>query len=390
MALASLLRPLPQWLSGPAPEQDSVLLTQLTLVRNLADFSFVERCGADERQGIEERVLSALESLNLLATGEYFRLREIDSMTARVLAERRLLSVELLNAKGPSGLYVSQDQGASIMVNGAAHLCLRVVMPGLQLQEAWMRLSALDDALASVLDYAWNETLGFLTGDIRLLGTGLKAGLLMHLPGTAWANQMALAKQSAANNRLLLEGLRPGPLSEMRAARRTQNEGVSVEQVRDQALFTNVDGAITGQTSAAVGDLYHLVNQGTLGESEDEILFHLRHTAQALLTRESDAREELRTGAALATEDRVGRAHGVACGARLLGFGESLALLSSLRYGASAGLLKLPVQDMTDILLRAQAGHLQMARGQALDALNLTIERAELFRGRFSGATLER
>lgn len=38
MALASLLRPQPQWLSGPAPEQDSVLLTQLTLVRNLADF----------------------------------------------------------------------------------------------------------------------------------------------------------------------------------------------------------------------------------------------------------------------------------------------------------------------------------------------------------------
>ena len=46
----------------------------------------------------------------------------------------------------------------------------------------------------------------------------------------------------------------------------------------------------------------------------------------------------------------------------------------------------MPVPAMTEMLLRGQAGHLQMARGQALDALGLTVERAELFRARFGGA----
>lgn len=127
------------------------------------------------------------------------------------------------------------------MVNGAAHLCLRVVMPGLQLQEAWMRLSsALDDAL-SVLDYAWNETLGFLTGDIRLLGTGLKAGFwLMHLPGTAWRTRWRWRSNPPRTTACCWRACGPGrsPKCAPRDAPRT--EGVSVEQVRDQALFTAI------------------------------------------------------------------------------------------------------------------------------------------------------
>lgn len=385
MPVTAVLQPEPSWVKSAAPEQDTVVLTQLTLVRNLADFPFTERCSADERQSVEERALAAFESINLFGSGDYLRLRELDSVSARVLAERRLISVELLNAKGPTGVYISKDQSLCIMVNGAGHLSLRVLAPGLQLQEAWMRLSALDDALGSVLDFAWDTGLGFLTGDVRLLGTGLKAGLLLHLPAISWANQIGTAKQTAASHRLLLEGLRSGPLSEGRVLRRSQAEGLHIEQVRDQALFTNFDGAITGQTAA--GDLYYLVNQGTLGESEEEILFHLRHTAATLLTREHDAREELKTSMPLATEDRIGRAHGIARGARLLGFSESLTLLSSLRYGACTGQLDTPLPEMTETLLRAQAGHLQMARGQALDALGLTVERAELFRTRFGSAT---
>lgn len=381
----TLLSPQPAWLAGAAPSQECVLLSQVTLVRNLADLPFVERCGSDERQAVEERVLAAFDSVNLLSGGEYLRIRELDPVSARVIAERRLASVELLNGKGPTGVYVSRDQGLSIMVNGAGHLCLRAILPGLQLQEAWLRISALDDALGSVLDFAWQEKLGFLTGDLRHVGTGLKAGLLMHLPATTWSSQLPAARTTAAAHRLLLDGIRPGPLADGRTARRSTAEGVQLEQVRDQALFTDFGGAIGGQGTTATGDLYYLVNSGTLGESEDEILFHARHTAAALLTREQDARDELRANTPLAVEDRVGRAQGVASGARLLGFGESLTLLSNLRYGATTGLLDMPAAAMTELLIQSQAGHLQMARGQALDALGLTVERANLFRGRFGG-----
>lgn len=386
MQAANLLTPLPAWASTAAPEDDCAVLTQLTLVRNLSDFPFPERCTVEERQSVEDRVLGALESVNLLSTGEYLRIRGLDAVTARVLAERRLLTTELLNAKGPAGLFVGPDQGISIMVNSVGHLCLRVIAPGLQLDEAWRRLSAMDDALGSVLDFAWDERLGFLTSDIGRIGTGLKAGLLLHLPATSWNNQSAAAKQAAAERRLVLEGIRPGPLAEGRPSRRLTIGGITVEQVRDQALFTDFDGAITTPGGAPTGDLYLLVNRGTLGEAEEEILFHLRHTAMELVAAERESREGMRANALITLEDRVGRAHGVASGARLLGFAEALALLSTLRLGAATDLFADRPGNMTDLLLRAQAGHLQAVKGQQLDGLNLTMDRAELFRKRFGAA----
>lgn len=386
MPATKLLAPLPSWVGASEPEGDCVLLTQLSLVRNLSDFPFPDRCTAEERTSVLERVLSAFESINLLASGEFLPIKGLDDISARLLAERRLLTIELLHAKSSAGLYVSKDQCLSISINSIGHVCMRALAPGLQLQEAWQRLSALDDALGSVLDFAWDERLGFLTGEISRVGTGLKAGVLMHLPTTTWANQTGQAKQAAASRRLLLEGLRPGPIPEGRSARRAAMGGVSAEQVRDQALFTNFDGAITGNTGAAVGDLYFLVNRGTLGEAEEEILFHVRHTAMELLAAERDEREKLGAASLVSLEDRVGRAHGVARGARLLGFSEALALLSTLRVGSAAGLLLAPMHELTELLLRSQAGHLQAAKGQALDAVNLTIGRADLFRGRFGAA----
>lgn len=386
MLATKILEPIPAWATASSSEGDCVLLTQLSLVRNLSDFPFPDRCTAEERASVLERVLAAFESINLLSVGEFFPIRGLNDVSARLLAERRLLTIELLHAKSSAGLYVSNDQSLSISVNSTGHLCLRALAPGLQLQEAWQRLSALDDALGSVLDFAWDERLGFLTGDIARVGTGLKAGLLMHLPATSWGNQAGDAKQAAATRRLILEGIRPGPIPEGRSTRRTSLGGVNAEQVRDQALFTNFDGAVTGSSGAAAGDLYFLVNRGTLGEAEEEILFHVRHTALELMAGEREARENLRAASLVALEDRVGRAHGVARGARLLGFTEALALLSTLRVGSATDLLLTPMHELTELLLRSQAGHLQAAKGQALDAVNLTIERADLFRGRF-GAT---
>lgn len=386
MPSAGLLTPLPAWATATAPEGDCVLLTQLTLVRNLADFPFPDRCSTDERLRVEERILAALESVNLLSRGEYFSVRELDAVAARVLSERRLAPLELLSAKAPRGIFVDKAQDLAVVINSTGHLCIRLLLPGMQLQEAWQRLSALDDALGSVLDFAWDEKLGFLTSELGLLGTGLKAGLLMHFPAAGLNSDLTDYRQTAATHRLALEGLRPGQPAESRPARRSSAAaGPPAEQVRDQSLYTDIEGAITSHGGVGAGDLYFLVNRGTLGESEEEILFHLRHTATELMTKERAAREALRESTALTLADRIGRAHGVARGAQLLGFAEALVLLSSLRLGALTGMLDMRPEKLGALLLSAQAGHLQMAHGQPLDGPQLTVERAALFRARFDG-----
>ena len=123
-----------------------------------------------------------LDSLSLLA-GQYLSMASLPRRDAHALAERRLISFEHARGKAHTGVYVSDDQCTSIAVNGSDHLCITVLASGLQLQEAWTRLNVQDDILAGSLDCAYDRRFGYLTASLGHVGTGLKAGVVLHLPG---------------------------------------------------------------------------------------------------------------------------------------------------------------------------------------------------------------
>lgn len=337
-----------QWLSGDGPDADLAVMCQCRLVRNLADYPFPAQCTDDEKHAIEERLVSVLDSLNLLATGTYWSLDSLDAREKRFLVERRLITSELLNGTGARGVYIADDQSLSISVNDENHVTVLALASGIQLQEVWVRVNLIDDTLAGVLDFAFNERLGYLTTSIADLGTGLKASILLHLPGLVMAGGMTRIEELIHEKRHALEELYP-PKSE------------------------------------APGDLFQLVNLCTLGRSEEETVFHVKHMATELITQEKEARTQILSQAPFQLEDRVGRALGLARGARLLAFTEALTVLSSLRLGVSNGLLdRFSLCCLNDVFMSSQNAHIEMRSGRDCDELTLSAERADLFRARFA------
>jgi len=384
MPTDTLLAESPRWISERGAEADCTVLTQLSLVRNLADFPFPDRCSAAECANIEDRVLAAFESINLLSSGEYYPLREIPALKARVLAERRLLTLELMHARHPGGIFVSKDQSLSILVNASEHITIRAIGGGQQLAEVWQRINTLDDALGSVLDYAFHEKLGFLAAGASHLGTGLKAAVLLHLPGLGAQGALGALVDQTATQRLIFQGVRPGVRPDSRTFRRQPAAGAP-EPIGDQSLFTDLLGAVLAPVNASPGELYLLVNQGSLGESEEEILFHVRHSASSIIAAERAVRDLLLGDQRIATEDRIGRARGIAAGARQLSFAEGLSLLSSLRLGIGLEMLEgLSLTQLNRLLLDSQAGHLQAANEGNVETASLSAARANLFRARIN------
>lgn len=337
-----------QWLAGDGPEADVAVYCQCRLVRNLADFPFCDHCTDDEKRMIEERLVGIFDSLNLLATGNYWSLKDLDSREARFLNERRLITPRLLEQEGARGVYIADDQSLSIVINDDNHITLLGLASGIQMQEVWARINLIDDTLAGALDFAFNDRLGYLTAALSDLGTGLKTSIALHLPGLAMSGGMSAAQDLVREKR---HALLP--------------------------LF--------GQKGEAEGDLYQLVNTSTLGPSEEEMIFHLKHLATEIISRERKARTRFITDAPLQLEDRVGRALGLARGARLLAFGEALTVLSSLRLGVSNHLLdQFSLQHVNDVFMGSQNAHIEMKRGHDCDELTLSSERADLFRGCFA------
>ena len=346
--LETLLNKNSTWLSGKGPDADVAVYSQCRLVRNLADFPYPNQCTSEEKQAIVDRVVATLDSLNLLSEGKYYSLEELDNREARFLMERRLIAPNLLEAEGPRGVYVTEDQSFSIAVNDENHLTILGLASGLQLPEVWSRINLVDDTLAGILDFSFDTRIGYLTTAVGDVGTGLKCGLVMHLPALSMNGEWPAVEHYISEKRHTL-----------------------------QPLY--------GRKGEPLGDLFLLVNTSTLGRSEEETLFHVKHIASDIIKRERAARKTILNEVPLQLEDRVGRALGLARHARLLAFAEALSVLSSLRLGVSEGLVsQFSLHVLNDLLISSQNAHIETKRGHDCDELTLSTERADLFRSRFA------
>ena len=382
----------PDWISGTSPEQWIAVVSHCTVARNLSDFAFPARCGDEERRAVEARMLDAFERINLTGSGRYLAASELDGVSWQLLGERRLASREVLQGQAHRGLYLADGHDFGIMVNGSDHLVLRALSGGMAVRDAWTRAGTVDDGLACLLGFAWHERLGYLTSRLGMVGTGLRASVLLHLPAIT---QLGAAEDTAGRIRhrgVELFGVAGGDFGAPGAQPWFGGAlppglppASGAETPEPQCLLTDLEGAVCTAPRSAMGSLYLLANQETLGVSEEEILFRVGHAAVEITQEEERSRVLLMKRGAVEIEDRAARALAVARGARLLGFGEALELLSALRLGAALALLDgLTPQKLSQTLLAAQAAHLVLGRGAGLEPRALAVARAALFRETFS------
>jgi len=385
MLLSALQDKTPAWAAAATPDCGVAVWSMCTLVRNLGDFPFPDVCSGEDKLSIRERIVAVLDKNNILSTGHYYNLEDLSELEIRYLSERQWVTHELAQAEGARGVFVSEDQTFSIMINGSDHLCLRSMHPGLQLQEAWAQLNLLDDTLGAALDFSFLESHGYLTPSMELIGTGLKANILLHLPALSFSGAMQAYAEQAEERRLLLLGVVAGLGNEDPAQEALQQIGLDAVPHEKQGISSTIGNLFGGSYEKTYGETYQVLNQCTLGLSEEEILFQVSDLAKTMVANELEARKELESGPAPTIRDRVGRAQGIAQNAHIMGFFEGLEVLSALRWGVHSGYLdKIALHEVNKAWVETQAAHLEMAAGATDDGLTLNTHRAAYMRGHFA------
>jgi protein arginine kinase len=180
------------------------------------------------------------------------------------------------------------------------------------------------------------------------VGTGLRASVLIHLPG------LVLTKEI---NKVL--------------------EGISQVGLTYRGFH--------GEGSEVVGNLFQLSNQTTLGKTEEELVDHLARVTGKVIEYERSARSVLIREAPTVLEDKVWRAYGILRTARSLSTGEMLNLMSGLRLGVSLKLIRTArVQTLNEILVLGQTAHRSRDVGGSLDATEADVARAAYVRDRLA------
>lgn len=284
-----------------APEfiETTVISTRIRLARNFASYPFPRKMDDAQAEDIVHLVGYGLETFDSVETFTKYDISKLDAQQAQLLQEQYLISPALQkSARGAA--FVSEDRAISIMVNEEDHIREQYICKGFDLYNAYERISGIDDFLASIYDFAFDDKLGYLTACPSNLGTGMRASVMMFLPGLAISGEL----------KKYLPVLKAGGLT--------------------------VRGSF-GEGTGAEGYTYQVSNERTLGLSERDILSDMTRTTMNLCDRELRAREKLLETAETEFRDRCLRAYGVLTHCAILGLQEFLDKLADVRLGMALG-----------------------------------------------------
>ncbi|MFD2172376.1 protein arginine kinase [Tumebacillus lipolyticus] len=343
------------WMSDEGPHSDIVISTRIRLARNLVDHPFPMLASDQEAEEIVQKVGAALAAEPFgKQEGDRFELIELDTITQldlQTLEEKYLISSTLVEQADKGAVAIRADELVSIMINEEDHLRLQVLMPGLQLSEAWEMATRIDDQLEASLNYAFDERFGYLTACPTNVGTGIRASVMLHLPALVATGQINRVLSALGQVGLVVRG-------------------------------------VHGEGTEAIGNLFQLSNQITLGQSEEEVIYSLETVAQKMIEHETQARQYLLQESREDIEDRIARSFGILAYARRLSAKETMQRLSDIRLGIDLGVIKgISKNILKELMVTTQPAFLQKKSGVALAPGEQDWRRAELVRERLrSGA----
>src|SRR6201986_3596910 len=142
------------------------------------------------------------------------------------------------------------------MINEEDHLRMQAITCGLDLEKTFQMIDEIDTALEEQLDFAFDEKLGYLTACPTNAGPGMRASAMVHLPGLVLGEQINQVVNSVNKIGLAVRGL-------------------------------------YGEGTEAMGNLFQVSNQTTLGEKEDKIIERLNEVIVHIVEHEENARQTL-------------------------------------------------------------------------------------------------
>lgn len=335
-----------EWLKGIGPNSNIALSSRIRLARNLDRYPFPSVASRKELEEVVQRIKEAVSKDPFFKPFSLIMLEDLDELEREALVEKHIISPDQAQ-NGPKrhgALLLEKDGVLSVMINEEDHLRIQCFLGGLQLSEAWRIIDKFDSVLEKYIDYAFDEEVGYLTSCPTNVGTGLRASVMLHLPGLVFSKKI----------------------------------GKVIEEVSKIGLTVR---GIYGEGTEVLGNLFQLSNQITLGPSEEEIIDKIEKIAVRVIEEEELTRKQILKSKGLELEDSLWRSYGILKHARLISSREALELLSKVRMGVDMNLLpSIDKYKLNELIIRIRPAHLQLGVGRRLSHEERDKIRADIIR----------
>lgn len=320
-----------------------VISTRVRLARNIDKTPFPSALDDKKRSKVTKQLFSSILDSNS-ALAKDFTSYELDNLnrTEKIsMLEEHLISPQMVDGKGHSVL-VNKNKTMSIMFMEEDHIRLQVIMGGYCIEQAYAVADKVDDVIEESITYAFDEKFGYLTACPTNAGTGLRASVMMHLPGLVMTGNISRVIQSVSGVGVAVRGL-------------------------------------YGEGTDAEGCMYQISNQITMGLTEGEIIEKLKTVVDKIREMEKQARSVLSEKHMPELEDKLFRSYGILKYARSITSAEAKTMLSDVMLGQNMGIINCD-GNMTPLELIIKTAPSVITEGKELRPAERDRKRAELIR----------
>ncbi|KPK69181.1 hypothetical protein AMJ87_10905 [candidate division WOR_3 bacterium SM23_60] len=326
-------------------DNEIIVSSRVRIARNIADIPFEMKMKATDSARLIELSRSVITKKR---DGDFIDIKSISPLERESLLECHLISPAFLKMTRPTGLFITEKRNISVMINEEDHLRIQGLVYGLNLFRIANEVFTFEEDIGSEIDYAFDDTYGFLTSCPTNLGTGMRASVLLHLPGLVFTNEVEKVLKGAVQIGMAVRGL-------------------------------------YGEGSEIKGSLFQISNQHTLGLKEEDVIETIMKLTRMIIDIEKKARDVIFEKAQHEFEDKVFRSLAVLRSARIINTDEVLNLLSAVRFGIGVGVIKdVTLGTINEIMLTTRPANIQLLFGEILEEHERDIRRADYIRRRLS------
>ncbi len=282
------------WYENEGKNKETVLSTKVIINRNIKGLPFPPKMSDADRENVFGMVRQAAGTLGL----NFVRTDELDDTAKADLFNQFYSGYSFLNAKdSKTGFLLSKTEGLGVIINSTDHISIVSMVPGTDIATAYKRADDLAVKFEQTMDIAYTDKFGFLTSQIKSVGTGMQILMTLALPGiekTEGAVQVLSRRAEKYDWQLI-------PM--------THSDGL-----RESGIYV-------------------LANLATLGVTEEEILEGAQKIQTDIIKLENTCRKNIWTKKKILIEDQYYRAYATLRYCRRIEVAEALTLVNWLRLG---------------------------------------------------------
>ena len=233
------------WYLQNGKESDVVLSSRIRIARNLKKYPFPSVYRKEDAKMISDEIENVTHSLGYVL--KFLKLKDIDDVTKMSLVEKHIISPDFALSKNEyAGLLINEEENICFMINEEDHIRMQVFATGLELDNLLKLAIEIDEKLENFVVYAYSEKYGFLTSCPTNVGTGLRASVMVHLPGLSMTGNIQKVLDVVNNFGMNIRG-------------------------------------IYGEGSKSQGDIYQISNNQSLGITEEETIQKIKKITEKVI-----------------------------------------------------------------------------------------------------------